>query len=83
MSEPYVGETRIFAFGFVPAGWMACQGQLVPVAELPGLFKIIGTKYGGDGETNFGLPNVAPLQSDDGGQLSVCISLFGAAPTGG
>lgn len=82
MSEPFLGETRIFAFGFAPAGWLACEGQLVPVAEFPDLFKLIGTKYGGDGTTTFALPNVAPIESE-GGELSVCISLFGAAPAGG
>ena len=81
MSEPFVGETRIFAFGFAPAGWMACEGQLVPVHDLPQLFALIGTTYGGDGENSFALPDVAPLESD-GTPLSVCISLFGANPSG-
>lgn len=81
MSAPFVGETRIFAFGFAPAGWMACEGQLVPVSELPDLFKLIGTTYGGDGETSFALPNVAPIESE-GEPLSICISLFGEYPIG-
>ncbi len=58
MSEPFVGETRIFAFGFAPAGWMACEGQLVPVHQLPQLFELIGTTYGGDGQSTFNVPDL-------------------------
>lgn len=82
MSEPFLGETRIFAFGFAPDGWLACAGQLLSVGEFPDFFKLIGTRYGGDGTTTFALPNVAPIESE-GGELTVCISLFGAPPSGG
>jgi microcystin-dependent protein len=83
MSQPFAGETRIFPFNFAPAGWLACQGQLLSTDEFPGLFAVIGTTYGGDGTTTFALPDVAPLESADGSPLSVCISLFGADPAGG
>ena len=82
MSSPFLGETRIFAFGFAPAGWVACEGQLMSVSELPNLFKLIGTAYGGDGVTSFALPNAAGPESE-GTPLTVCISLFGEVPAGG
>ena len=81
MSEPYIGETRIFAFGFAPAGWMACQGQLMPISEFTQLFQLIGTTYGGDGEASFGLPNATGPDSE-GTSLNICISLFGNVPSG-
>ncbi|HET9640532.1 MAG TPA: tail fiber protein [Allosphingosinicella sp.] len=82
-TAPFTGETRNFAFGFAPSGWLPCQGQLVPAAELADLFKAIGTTFGGDGSTSFALPNVAPLESADGAPLGLCISLFGDDPADG
>jgi len=58
MSEPFVGETRIFAFGFAPPGWMPCEGQLLPIVEYGLLYQLIGTTYGGDGQTTFALPDL-------------------------
>ena len=58
MSSPYVGEVRMFAGNFAPAGWMLCQGQLLPISEYETLFNLIGTTYGGDGQTTFGLPDL-------------------------
>ena len=58
MSQPYVGEIRMFAGNFAPAGWALCQGQLVPIDQNPTLFQLIGTTYGGDGQNNFALPNL-------------------------
>lgn len=58
MSQPYVGEIRMFAGSFAPAGWMFCDGQLLPIAENETLFQLIGTTYGGDGESTFALPNL-------------------------
>jgi microcystin-dependent protein len=59
MSQPYVGEIRMFAGNFAPAGWMLCQGQTLPISENEVLFQLIGTTYGGDGESTFNLPNLA------------------------
>ena len=59
MSEPYVGEIRMFGGNYAPAGWALCQGQLMSIAENTTLFELIGTTYGGDGENTFGLPNLA------------------------
>ena len=49
MAQPYVGEIRMFAGSFAPAGWMFCEGQLLPISENETLFQLIGTTYGGDG----------------------------------
>jgi microcystin-dependent protein len=56
--SPYVGEIRIFGGNFAPAGWMLCQGQLLPISENETLFNLIGTTYGGDGQLNFALPDL-------------------------
>jgi microcystin-dependent protein len=58
MAQPYVGEIRIFAGNFAPAGWMFCDGQLLPISENEVLFQLIGTTYGGDGESTFALPDL-------------------------
>jgi microcystin-dependent protein len=58
MAQPYVGEIRMFAGNFAPAGWMFCEGQLLPISENETLFQLIGTTYGGDGESTFGLPDL-------------------------
>ena len=56
---PYVGEIRMFAGNFAPAGWMFCEGQTLPISENDILFTLIGTTYGGDGQETFNLPNLA------------------------
>ncbi len=58
MATPYVGEIRMFAGNFAPAGWAFCQGQIMAIAENPVLFQLIGTTYGGDGQVTFALPNL-------------------------
>jgi microcystin-dependent protein len=58
MAQPYVGEIRMFAGNFAPAGWMFCEGQLIPISENETLFQLIGTTYGGDGESTFALPDL-------------------------
>ena len=58
MAQPYVGEVRMFAGNFAPAGWMFCEGQLLPISENETLFQLIGTTYGGDGESTFALPDL-------------------------
>ena len=58
MSNPYVGEIRIFAGNFAPAGWAFCNGQTMPISENETLFQLIGTTYGGDGQETFNLPNL-------------------------
>lgn len=58
MAQPYVGEIRMFAGTFAPVGWMFCEGQLLPISENETLFQLIGTTYGGDGESTFALPDL-------------------------
>ena len=58
MAQPYVGEIRMFAGSFAPNGWLDCNGQLLAISENETLFQLIGTTYGGDGESTFGLPNL-------------------------
>lgn len=69
MAQPYVGEVRMFAGNFAPAGWMFCEGQLLPISENETLFQLIGTTYGGDGESTFALPDLrgrVPLHQGNG-----------------
>lgn len=56
--DSYIGEIRLFAGGFVPAGWALCDGSLLPISENEALFQLIGTTYGGDGQTTFALPDL-------------------------
>ncbi len=58
MAQPYVGEIRMFAGNFAPAGWMFCKGELIPISEYETLFNLIGTTYGGDGQSTFALPDL-------------------------
>jgi microcystin-dependent protein len=58
MAQPYLGEIRLFAGNFAPTGWMLCEGQLVPISENDALFQLIGTTYGGDGQSTFALPDL-------------------------
>jgi microcystin-dependent protein len=57
MAEPFLSEIRIMSFGFPPKGWAFCDGQLLPINQNQGLFSLLGTTFGGDGRTNFGLPD--------------------------
>jgi microcystin-dependent protein len=69
MAQPYVGEIRMFGGNFAPAGWMFCEGQLLPISENETLFQLIGTTYGGDGESTFALPDLRgriPLHQGNG-----------------
>lgn len=58
MAQPYVGEIRMFAGNFAPAGWQFCDGSLLPISEYETLFNLIGTTFGGDGETTFAMPDL-------------------------
>jgi microcystin-dependent protein len=72
MSQPYLGEIRMFAGNFAPAGWMFCSGQNLPISEYETLFNLIGTTYGGDGESTFDLPNLqsrVPVHMGSGGVI--------------
>ena len=58
MAQPYVGEIRMFAGNFPPAGWMFCDGTPLAISEMETLFNLIGTTYGGDGQSTFNLPDL-------------------------
>ena len=73
MSDPFIGEIRLFGFNFAPTGWAQCNGQLLSISQNTALFSILGTTYGGDGRTTFGLPNLqgqAALNTGQGPGLS-------------
>lgn len=70
MSQPYVGEIRMFGGSFAPAGWAFCAGQLMPISENDTLFNLIGTTYGGDGQETFGIPNLQGRVPMHAGTLS-------------
>jgi microcystin-dependent protein len=72
MAQPYVGEIRMFAGNFAPAGWNFCDGSLLPISENETLFTLIGTTYGGDGESTFAVPDLrgrVPLHQGSGAVL--------------
>ncbi len=74
MADPFVAEIRIFGFNFAPKGWAFCDGQLMPISQNTALFSLLGTTYGGDGKSNFALPDMqgnAPMQPGQGPGLSL------------
>ena len=81
MSQPYVGEIRMFAGNFAPAGWMFCEGQLLVISEFETLFNLIGTTYGGDGQSTFQLPDLRGRLPIHQGNLAG--TTFTLAETGG
>lgn len=74
MSSPFLAEIRIFGFNFAPKGWAFCDGQLLPLSQNTALFSLLGATYGGDGKSNFALPNLqgsTPMQQGQGPGLSL------------
>jgi microcystin-dependent protein len=74
MSNPFLAEIRIFTGNFAPKGWALCDGQLMSISQNTALFSLLGTTYGGDGKSNFALPNLqgcAPMQAGQGSGLSL------------
>ena len=73
MSEPFLGEIRLFAFNFAPRGWATCSGQILSISQNSALFALLGTTYGGNGQTTFALPDLRgrlPLHSGQGPGLA-------------
>src|SRR5277367_5810197 len=73
MANPYLAEIRIFPTNFAPKGWAFCDGQILPLSQNTALFSLLGTTYGGDGKSNFGLPNLqgaVPIHGSQGPGLS-------------
>lgn len=82
MADPFVAEIRIFPFNFAPKGWAWCDGQLMPLSQNTALFSLLGTTYGGNGKSNFALPDLqgrAPMHHGQGPGLS----LYDLGQTGG
>jgi microcystin-dependent protein len=74
MSDPFIAEIRILPFNFAPRGWAFCNGQLIPLAQNTALFSLLGTTYGGNGRSTFGLPDLqgrAPMQPGQGPGLAL------------
>jgi len=83
MADPFVAEIRIFPFNFAPRGWAWCDGQILPLSQNTALFSLLGTTYGGDGKSNFALPDLqgrAAMHPGQGPGLSLHVSARGAAP---
>lgn len=82
MADQFVAEIRIFGFNFAPTGWAQCNGQLLPISQNTALFSLLGTVYGGNGQSNFALPNLqgaVPIAAGQGPGLS----LYGLGEAGG
>jgi microcystin-dependent protein len=76
--EPYIGTVELFAFNFVPKEWLPCEGQLLSIADYSALFSLLGTTFGGDGRTNFALPNLKGKEPVQG--MHYCIAVQGGYP---
>ena len=82
--NPILGEIRLLPFNFVPSGWMACEGQQVPITSNQALFSLLGTAFGGDGTTVFALPRARPLSVDPSEGATIvgyCIAVEGVYPS--
>lgn len=80
-SEPFLGETMTVVFAFCPKGWAAMNGQLLPINQNQALFSLLGTNYGGNGQTTFALPKEAGPVMATGVALTRCIALQGLFPS--
>ena len=78
MDTPFLGQVELFAFNFAPQGWAACEGQLLSISQETALFSLIGTTFGGDGQTNFALPDLRGKAPIDG--LAYYIAINGIYP---
>jgi microcystin-dependent protein len=82
MSSPFIGEIRLFAGNFAPNGWAFCDGALLPISQFDALFNLIGTTYGGDGQTTFALPDLrgrVPVHQGQGGATTYILGQNGGA----
>ena len=83
MSSPFVAEVTMFGFNFPPKGWAFCDGQLLPISQNTALFSLLGTNYGGDGKSTFGLPNIQGMAVVGQGQSSASGSQYFVGETTG
>jgi len=75
--EPFIGQIQTFAFGFAPQGWLPCDGRLLEIQQYTALYELLGTLYGGNGQTTFGIPKIPPI-APQGPSYFICIQ--GAFP---
>lgn len=80
-ANPFLGEIETFAFDFCPTGWATVNGEVLPINQNQALFSLLGTTYGGDGQTTFALPTAKPIFSASGVPLQQCIALQGIFPS--
>jgi microcystin-dependent protein len=80
MNDPFIGEIRLFPYNFAPRGWAACNGALLPINQWQALFSLLGTAFGGDGRTTFGLPNLPNPHGSPLPQGGLFIALQGSYP---
>jgi len=71
--DSFLGQIQLFAFNFVPVGWMLCDGKTLPIAQNSALFALVGTTYGGDGRTTFELPNLVGKEPVAGSSYCICV----------
>lgn len=83
MTDNFVGELRVFAFGKTPKGWLPCNGQILPVQQYQALFALLNNRYGGDGRTTFGIPDLRGRVAIGTGQAAQGGTVFQLASTGG
>ena len=74
MANPFIGQITLFPYNFAPVGWAFCAGQLLPISQNTALFSLLGTQFGGDGKSNFALPD---LLGAIGSVLAFCLSVAG------
>jgi microcystin-dependent protein len=77
--EPFIGQIELFPYNFAPKGWMTCTGQLLSISQNTALFSLLGTNFGGDGRTTFGLPNLQG--KEPASSLHYCIAINGIYPS--
>ena len=78
--EPFLGLVVLLPYNFAPVGCLECNGQLQQIQQNPALFSLLGTQFGGDGRTTFGLPKLAPVKADNGATLKYYIATQGIYP---
>lgn len=78
MMDPFIGTIKLFPYTFEPMGWAKCDGRLIPIQQNTALFSLIGNKFGGDGKTNFALPNLIGTESQ--ANTMYCIAVSGIYP---
>ena len=72
--DSFIGQIQLFAFNFVPLGWMLCDGKTLPISQYQAVFALLGTTYGGNGQTNFALPNLVGKEPITGSSYCICVN---------